>query len=395
MTRRPRRAGLGWIVGALLLYSWPGLRAQTYVYLTEVPNYQWEYGCFGTATGNLIGFWDRHGLPDFYTGPTTGGVAPLTTTGGIRSLWASEKGFDGRPANKMGHADDYWAGYENTGADPYVIAGRAEHAPDCIGDFIGLSQKKWTNLNGECSGNIDAFSFVFWDKKGLRRINNYTTNGSAYIPDIASGLREWARHRGYDADVFTQLSSFNLERRTANGFTYADVKAEILAGYPVLCMLQPTNEFSRYIGTMTNANPEIHGVMIYGLLDDPSSGYVSNVLIRTSWASGGEQAMPWSLSPWLGLWPVRGVIGFHPKPKVRRITRSGGNVTLTWEGPSSQLYDAIAGTNSAPLQLYRVQRATNLSPPNWTDVSLASPDRTATVSDDGASSAFYRVKLLP
>jgi hypothetical protein len=26
---------------------------------------------------------------------------------------------------------------------------------------------------------------------------------------------------------------------------------------------------------------------------------------------------------------------------------------------------------------------------------LASPDRTATVSDDGASSAFYRVRLLP
>ena len=105
MTRWPRRAGLGWITGALVLCSLAGLRAQTYVYLTEVPDYDWQYGCFGTATGNLMGFWDRHGLPDFYTGPTAGGVAPLrngSPNGGIRSMWASQAGFDGRPANKPG-----------------------------------------------------------------------------------------------------------------------------------------------------------------------------------------------------------------------------------------------------------------------------------------------------
>src|SRR5258708_35582462 len=105
------------------------------VMLTEVPDYAWYAGCFGTASGNMMGYWDRHGFPKFYTGPTAGGVAPLDNAGpneGICSLWASKAGFDGRPANQPGHIDDYWEyfvdefsySYESTATDPYVKAGR-------------------------------------------------------------------------------------------------------------------------------------------------------------------------------------------------------------------------------------------------------------------------------
>src|SRR3954464_10311719 len=79
------------------------------VTIEGLPDYNWYAGCFGTATGNLMGYWDRNGLPDFYTGPTGNGVAPLNSFGlnqGIRSMWASKGGFDGRPANQPGHADD-------------------------------------------------------------------------------------------------------------------------------------------------------------------------------------------------------------------------------------------------------------------------------------------------
>ena len=144
-------------------------QSQTYVCLTETPDYTWHAGCFGTASGNLAGFWDRHGLPDFYTGPVNGGVAPLNSGGAnadIRGLWASEAGVDGRPANKPGHMNDYYSSYEYAGADPFVAAGRKEHAPDCTGDFIGLSQNKWTNsnqLNNECRGNIDM-RFLFQNR---------------------------------------------------------------------------------------------------------------------------------------------------------------------------------------------------------------------------------------
>jgi len=191
----------GLLAGLFLALSAP-LRAQD-AYVTGLPDYNWFYGCFGTACGNLMGYWDRNGLPNFYTGPTGGGLAPLNTVGanaGIISMWASKANFDGRPANRPGHVDDYYIEYERIDADPYVTAGRPEHAPDCIGDFIGLSQRKFTSMNGECDGNIDAFSFVYWQTNGQRRVN--FTNAV----DIQSGLKAWAKYRGYDADTFSQLA---------------------------------------------------------------------------------------------------------------------------------------------------------------------------------------------
>jgi hypothetical protein len=324
--------------------------------------------------------------------------------GEIRALWASQAGVDGRPANKPGHMDDYYIDYEATGSDPFRTAGRPEHTPDCTGDFIGLSQNKWTNsnqLNNECRGNIDAYSFVFWDKTGRRRTNYYTTNTSGiYIPDIASGLKEWARWRGYDADVFTQLTDFNQERTTTNGFTYEDVRREILAGYPVLCFLQPTLQFSRTVGGVPGVNPDIHGVMIYGLYSDPASGIDKGVILRTSWGSGDNVIETWSLSNWLGLpavagpFALRGVIGFHPKPKVRTVTRGPGTITMTWDGPSAQLYDAVAGTFIS-VHRYAVQRATQLNPANWIYVGTTNATRSVTLPDSAGTGVFYRVVLVP
>src|SRR5678816_1511032 len=107
-------------------------RAAENVMIQGLPDYSWYAGCFGTASGNLMGYWDRHGFPDFYTGPTGGGLAPLdtwsTANKGIRSMWASKAGVDGRPANQPGHIDDYWVSYpnednysyESTATDPYV-----------------------------------------------------------------------------------------------------------------------------------------------------------------------------------------------------------------------------------------------------------------------------------
>ena len=392
---------------SLLVLLPTALNAQRWVYLTEVPDYTWYAGCFGTASGNLAGFWDRHGMENFYSGPTAGGIAPLDSYGanvGIRSMWTSKAGFDGRPANKPGHIDDYWIrytsdsdySYESTASDPYITAGHEEHTPDCIGDFIGLSQKKWTNMAGECDGNIDAYSFVFWDKTGNKRINySYTNTTGQYIPDIQSGFKAWARYRGYDADVFTQLSSFNPERTTAAGFTYANVKAEIDAGYPVLCFLQPLPPALPYrnLVGMPKANPEIHGVMIYGYIEDVAEvGVANGVIIRTSWGSGDNIIMEWSANNWLGLFPPRGVIGFHPSPKITSVRRDSSNIMIAWDGPSSQLYDKLAGSTTT-VHRYQLERATNLNPPDFVPIGAPTTTRTATITDEGQ--AFYRVRLNP
>lgn len=379
--------------------------AQNHKELVGTPNYSWYAGCFGTASGNLAGFWDRNGLPDLYTGPTAGGVAPLDSGGtnvGIRSMWASKAGFDGRPTDKPGHIDDYWAyyandgsfSYESTAPDAYITAGRPEHAPDCIGDFIGLSQKKWSNMAGECDGNIDAFSFVFWDKTGNRRWNYSHTNAGQYIPDIQSGFKAWMRYRGYDADVFTQLPYYSSEKTTgAAGFTYADMKAEIDAGNPVLLFLQPPGEFSRNLPGMAVANPEIHGVMAYGYYEFPDQGLPNGILIRTSWGSGGTYYEDFSAGG-LGIlssyW-IRGVIVVRPKPKIKRLHREAGNITLEWDGPSSQVRDMIAGTTTTP-QRYQVERASTLDSGKFTAVGSATTARTLTIPDIGQ--AFYRVSLL-
>ncbi len=374
-----------------------GGQAQTYKHLTEVPDYQWYAGCFGTASGNLAGFWDRHGMTNLYAGPTGGGLAPLNSRGAnvsIEALWASKAGIDGRPAGQPGHMDDYYIDYQVTTADPYVTFGRPEHTPDCIGDFIGLSQKKWTNMAGECDGNIDAFSFVFWDKTGNKRVNYSHTNANKYIPDIQSGLKAWAKYRGYEVDTFTQLPSFSPEKTGPGGFTYADMKAEIDAGYPVLLFLQPPGEFSRSLGSMPKANPEIHGIMVWGYYEDASAGLPQGIQIRTSWGSGDTYFENFSYGP-LGIlssFRIRGVVGFRPKPKIVKFTRDSGNVTLAWDGPSSQVTDVFAGTTTT-VHHYQVQMKTSINDLKWTPVGDITTDRTATVPDVGQ--AFYRINLVP
>jgi len=389
-------ADIAGLLGLALLA--PALQAQSYVHLTDVPDYDWHAGCFGTASGNLMGYWDRHGLPDFYTGPTGGGLAPLNSFGannGIRSLWASEAGIDGRPANMPGHFDDYYVGYESVAQDRYVTAGRTEHVPDCIGDFIGLSQRKWTGqlMNGECVGNIDAYSFVFWDTNGNRRVNYTPANAAGeWHPDIQSGYKAWTRSRGYDAQVFTQLNDHRVGG--GRGFTFEDLKAEINAGYPVLFFLQPLNQMFRTIGT-NKFNPDIHGVMAYGYIENVAElGVSKGVLLRTSWASGDfNNLVEWG-SAWLGLWPARGAIGYHPMPKLRSVTRNGGDVTISWDGPSSSLYNVLSG-ETTPTHRYQLERATTLSPSNFSPVGSPTTERSVTVQDCCAGeNTFYRVVLL-
>jgi len=394
---------------ALFCLSLVSLRAQTDIYLLEVPNYNWYAGCFGTACANLMGFWDLHGLPDFYTGPTGGGAAPLNSCGinnGILSMTATKAGFDGRPANKPGHMDDYWStyiltscgeassmSYQSTEMDPYVLAGRPEHTWDCIGDFIGLSQKKWTNMNNECDGNIDAYSFVYWDTKGNKRVN-FTPGPEAGLPavDIQSGLKAWAKHRGYDADVFTQLTDFNPNMPVGKGFTFDDLKAEIDAGYPVLLFLQGFDGNSRLLPGMPKANPAIHGMLAYGYaIAETGERFVR---YRTSWGSGpAQEVSEWNANPWQAGLPVRGVIGFHPLPKITSVSLENGNVTVRWDGPSARLYDNIARTTSE-LHWYEVQQATSLSPPNFVPVTPPTKERSATIENCCQTTTFFRVRLL-
>src|SRR6185295_18453894 len=126
------------------------------------------------------------------------------------------------------------------------------------------------------------------------------------------------------------------------------------------------------------------------------TGIDKGVIIRTSWASGENPIyayQQWTGAAWLGLFPVRGVIGFHPKPKVMSFSRADGTITLTWHGPSAQVYDEIAGSTTMPHR-YCVQRATSLNPANWTSVADPTTSLSATFPDPGTETAFYRVVMI-
>ena len=189
-------------------------------------------------------------------------------------------------------------------------------------------------------------------------MNYQPVSGQKPIPDIQSGLRAWMRYRGYEADVFTQLTDFNPQTPPGHGFTFEDLKAEIDAGYPVMVFLQPFSQAYRSLtnsAPMPKADPAIHGMTIYGYLEE---GGVSYVRYRTSWASGNNVFSEWSPAAWQAGLPVRGVIGFRPRPQITRFQRTGGSLALEWDGPSALLYDAIADTTT-PVHRYVVERATS------------------------------------
>lgn len=388
------------VVAGIFLLA-PFLSKAQNVIITDVPDYSWYAGCFGSASGNLMGYWDRNGFPNFYTGPTAGGVAPLDSNGpnvGIRSIWASRAGFDGRPADKPGHTDDYWEffsdaaySFESTKPDPYLLAGRAEHEPDCTGDFLGSAQNKWPDLNGECSGNVDGYAFNFWDKQG-RRLENFTPPDYEGKPvrDIQSGYRNWARWRGYDANVYSQLADFNPPVPTGAGFTFADLKAEIDAGYPVILVLQ-IPEMSRSLGDMPRANPRMHAMLAYGYIASESDP--NRVRYRTSWATGDHNIGEWREGNWEIGMSLRGVIGFHPLPQITSITQETEGVRIRWDGPSSMLQN-LATAETWPAHFYVLEKATSLNPANFIEVTEPSPDRETLIPNccEGES-AFFRIKL--
>ena len=396
-------SGWWWGCAGCLVALLSGARVQAQledVRIDGVPDYEWHMGCFGTATGNLMGFWDRNGYPDFYTGPTGGGVAPLNSRAsqgnqGIFSLWASKAGRDGRPSQQAGHEDDYYVAYESVFADPYLAAGRKEHAPDCLGDFIGLSQNKWVDLGGECRGNIDGFSYVHWNKAGDRRwARPGEETGIPVGSDIPSGLVSWTRYRGGDAVSFCQLTDFNPTVSGGRGFTYSDLKAEIRAGRPVLLFMQPAGELSRSVAGVSGVNPGIHGMLAYGYwVNDDGTEYVR---YRTSWARGDQMLSPWTAAPWLpGTldFPLRGVIAYQPLPRIRSIRREGAEVVIAWDGSVATVRDGVSGERWQA-QRFVVERAATPDAAVWTPVSDPLEAREFRGSVPAGENVFYRIRSV-
>lgn len=196
--------------------------------LSDVPAFNWSFGCSATSAAMIAGYYDRTSYPNMYTGPTDGGVMPLDNSswpdvvinGETRHqcpLSATRQGLDGRTI--LGHVDDYWVSYGSTAPDPF-IGNWPEHTyGDCTGDYMKTNQYNYGNSDGATG---------FW---------NYT-NGSpwhgTYTDDGGYGLELFYESRGY-----TVIDRYNQYIRGQGsdpslGFTYDQYKAEIDAGRPVM-----------------------------------------------------------------------------------------------------------------------------------------------------------------
>lgn len=196
--------------------------------LSEVPAFDWCYGCSATSAAMLVGFYDRTSYPDMYTGPTNGGVCPVTNAAwGAEEcpLSATHQGYDGLA--ERGHVDDYWIEYGNCDPDPW-IGNWAEHIQrDCTGDFMGTNQSSWSNCDG---------STTFWNYVDGSPLYDFTDCEYFDPPsrDGCHGLRLFVDSRGYSAlqNYSQYIKGYGSD--PGLGFTFDDFKEEIDAGRPVI-----------------------------------------------------------------------------------------------------------------------------------------------------------------
>jgi hypothetical protein len=138
--------------------------------LSDVPAFDWSYGCSATSAAMIFGYYDRIGYDDMYTGPANGGVCPLNNSvwgTGECPLSATHNGIDGRVIR--GHVDDYWISYGSTGPDPW-IGSWAEHTPgDCTGDYMGTNQWKYddpSDPDSDVDHNVDGGTVFYFYTNG-------------------------------------------------------------------------------------------------------------------------------------------------------------------------------------------------------------------------------------
>lgn len=204
--------------------------------LANFPSYDWVFGCSAVSGAMIAAWYDRGTYSNLYTGPTNGGVMPLTDTGW--STWsdgsdtypnnpliASHNGVDGRTIK--GSIDDYWVSYSSGVADPFITGGWTQHSwGDAIGDYMKTSQSAYGNSDG---------STTFYTYTSLP---DKLTCATMVGEGISTVDGTYGRKLFYEARGYTVTDCYNQKTdNNGGGFTLANYKAEIDAGHPVMLNL--------------------------------------------------------------------------------------------------------------------------------------------------------------
>jgi len=207
-----------------------------------VPAFNWVFGCSSVSGAMIAGYYDRNGFPNMYTGPTDGGVMPLnnsswpTWSDGHTAypnlpLAASHNGVDGRTTR--GSIDDYWVQYGSSVQDPYITGGWTQHTwGNAIGDYMKTSQSAYGNTDG--STNFWNYTYSA-SQLTCNDMETYTSGGHTLSWDDGT----YGRKLFYEARGYTVTDCYNqkTDNQIAGGFSFAQYKAEIDAGRPVMLNL--------------------------------------------------------------------------------------------------------------------------------------------------------------
>jgi hypothetical protein len=334
--------------------------------LTNVPAFSWSYGCSATSAAMLFGYYDRTGYSNFYTGPTNGGVMPLDNSTWGYTTWpsgdydetplsATHQGIDGRTTK--GHVDDYWVDYGEGSPDPYS-GNWAEHTLDSVGDFMGTNQWKFENTDG---------STTFWNYNDGTPLYDYT-GAEPDSRDGNHGMKLFAESRGYTVTTNYNQFIYGINGNTI-GFTYAQFKAEIDAGYPVLIQVQGH--------TMLGYGYNTSGNLIY---------------IHDTWDHAAHQMT------WGGTYSIYNlqhygvsVIHLDLPPTITVTSPDGGE---SWNGATSH---PITWTSTGTVTNVKIEVSRD-SGATWTTIIASTPDDGTyswTVTGPGTTNARIRISNAP
>ncbi|MDD3044012.1 MAG: hypothetical protein PHF33_00960 [Candidatus Delongbacteria bacterium] len=317
-------------------------------YLTNVPCYDWSYGCTATATSMFAGYYDNYGADNIYIGPENGGLQPMSN-----AVWntqasqsgtsqvpvaATKMGVDGRSA--YGHGDDYWVQPDSEG-DPYFGSWTEHNYNDgqrCTGDFMGTNQfNNWENIDGSTSlwSYLAPSGSKLYDKAD--ELNPPSRDG-------IHGMRLFFESIGYDVDLnYTQLiDGFDDPTTTEDdtvigGYTFQDYMNAIDSGRPVILGL------------------DNHSVLGYGY---DNTGGAEIMYVRSTWYNSASYAVPGAETMTFGGDELQGLYhyamsevilspkSYYSAPDDVFALNFNRSVTVTWSDPSE-------GTKNLTYNVYR------------------------------------------
>jgi len=202
--------------------------------LSNVPAFDWSYGCSATSAAMMAGYYDNHNYTNMYAGPTNGGVCPMNNSvwgPGINGsaaecpLSATHQGKDG--LTTKGHVDDYWSSYGSK-IDPYYGNWTEHTYANCTADYMGTNQyHNWNNTDG-------STRFYFWPNGAP--LYDYTGCEPAQR-DGCHGVKLFVESRGYSVVTNFNQYIYGYNNNTL-GFNFSDFQSEIDAGRPVLIQVK-------------------------------------------------------------------------------------------------------------------------------------------------------------